>query len=94
MSFTESKDVSPAREHSTDSDYNKALALLRSNTPEQILDIQLPYSKYLQLEKAFSRLNPESGTVAEKSYPSLSYNSGTETVTVVTVPSNVHEAGV
>ncbi|KAK9314187.1 hypothetical protein V1524DRAFT_382477 [Lipomyces starkeyi] len=94
MSFTESKNVSPAREDNTDFNYNKALALLRSNTPEQILDIQLPYSKYMQLEKAFSRLNPESGTIAEKSYPSLSYDSGTETVTVVTVPSNVHEAGV
>ncbi|KAK9483905.1 hypothetical protein V1527DRAFT_238156 [Lipomyces starkeyi] len=94
MSFTESKDVSPVWEDNTDSDYNKALALLRSNTPEQILDIQVPYSKYLQLEKAFSTLNPESGTAAEKSYPSLSYDSGTETVTVVTVPNNVHEAGV
>ncbi|KAK9483362.1 hypothetical protein V1527DRAFT_413452 [Lipomyces starkeyi] len=94
MSFTESKDVSPVREHNTNSDYNKALALLRSNTPEQILDVQLPYSKYLQLEKAFSKLNPDSDTAAEKSYPSLSYNSCTETVTVVTVPSNVHEAGV
>ncbi|KAK9333125.1 hypothetical protein V1520DRAFT_333583 [Lipomyces starkeyi] len=44
--------------------------------------------------KHFSTLNPESGTIAEKSYPSLSYNFGTETVTVVAVPSNVHEAGV
>ncbi|KAK9327578.1 hypothetical protein V1520DRAFT_348455 [Lipomyces starkeyi] len=42
----------------------------------------------------FSTLNPESGTIGEKSYPSLSYDSGTETVTVVTVPGNVHEAGV
>ncbi|KAK9427111.1 hypothetical protein V1505DRAFT_381266 [Lipomyces doorenjongii] len=92
MSFTEN--ASPAREDNTDSDYNKALTLLKSNTPEQILDAQLPYSKFLQLEKAFSTLNPESGTIGEKSYPSLSYDSGTETVTVVTVPSNVHEAGV
>ncbi|KAK9360336.1 hypothetical protein V1504DRAFT_440523 [Lipomyces starkeyi] len=90
----DTKDGDPAQEHNTDSDYNKALALLRSNTPEQILDVQLPYSKYLQLEKAFSTLNPDSDTAAEKSYPSLSYDSCTETVTVVTVPSNVHEAGV
>ncbi|KAK9482950.1 hypothetical protein V1527DRAFT_414308 [Lipomyces starkeyi] len=94
MSSTESKNVSPAREDNTDSNYNKALALLKSNTPEQILDVQLPYSKFLQLEKAFSTLNPESGTISEKSYPSLSYDSGTETVTVVTVPGNIHEAGV
>ncbi|KAK9344903.1 hypothetical protein V1522DRAFT_383687 [Lipomyces starkeyi] len=94
MSFTESKNVSPAREDNTDSDYNKALALLKSNTPEQILDVQLPYSKFLQLENAFSTLSPESGTIAEKSYPSLSYVGGTETVTVVTVPNNAHEAGV
>ncbi|KAK9335377.1 hypothetical protein V1521DRAFT_92630 [Lipomyces starkeyi] len=94
MSFTESKNASPAREDNSDSEYNKALALLRGNTPEQILDVQLPYSKYLQLEKVFSTLNPESGTIGEKSYPSLSYDSGTETVTVVTVPGNVHEAGV
>ncbi|KAK9352736.1 hypothetical protein V1523DRAFT_434143 [Lipomyces doorenjongii] len=49
MSLTESKDPSSAREDDTDSDYNKALALLRSNTLEQILDVQLPYSKYLEL---------------------------------------------
>ncbi|KAK9345787.1 hypothetical protein V1522DRAFT_392157 [Lipomyces starkeyi] len=42
MSFTESKDGDPAREDNTDSDYYKAVALLRSNTPEQILDVQLP----------------------------------------------------
>ncbi|KAK9483840.1 hypothetical protein V1527DRAFT_521037 [Lipomyces starkeyi] len=94
MSFTESKNVCPARENNTDSDYNKALVLLRSNTPEQILDVQLPYYKYLQLEKAFSTLYPESGTIGEKNYPSLSYDSGTGTVIVVTVPGNVHEAGV
>ncbi|KAK9431748.1 hypothetical protein V1505DRAFT_354686 [Lipomyces doorenjongii] len=49
MSLTESKDPSSAREDDMDSDYNKALALLRSNTLEQILDVQLPYSKYLEL---------------------------------------------
>ncbi|ODQ74078.1 hypothetical protein LIPSTDRAFT_2085 [Lipomyces starkeyi NRRL Y-11557] len=68
MSFTESKNASPARDDNTDSEYNKALALLRSNTPEQILDVQLPYTKYLQLERAFSTLNPESGTIGEKRY--------------------------
>ncbi|KAK9348834.1 hypothetical protein V1522DRAFT_433862 [Lipomyces starkeyi] len=78
MSFTESKNVSPAREDNTQ-----------------------PYSKFLQLEKAFSTLNPEFGTIYSRkevlvydTYPSLSYDSGPETVTVVTVPSNVREAGV
>ncbi|KAK9314984.1 hypothetical protein V1524DRAFT_461745 [Lipomyces starkeyi] len=65
MSFTESKDGDPAREDNTDSDYYKALALLRSNTPEQILDVQLPNSKYWQLETAFSTLNTDSDTALE-----------------------------
>ncbi|KAK9384790.1 hypothetical protein V1515DRAFT_582609 [Lipomyces mesembrius] len=51
MPFTESKDISPAPEDNKDFDYAKALALLRSNTPEQRLDIQLLYFK---LEEAFS----------------------------------------
>ncbi|KAK9243116.1 hypothetical protein V1506DRAFT_555634 [Lipomyces tetrasporus] len=50
---------------------------LKSNAPEQWLDIQMPYSQYLKLE--------------ECCYPRLSYNSVTETVTVVTVPRNLHE---
>ncbi|KAK9489047.1 hypothetical protein V1508DRAFT_443040 [Lipomyces doorenjongii] len=57
----------PATEISKHDVIYGALALLKSNTPEQILDVQLPYSKYLQLEKAFSGLNPESGTIGEKS---------------------------
>ncbi|KAK9320241.1 hypothetical protein V1517DRAFT_329937 [Lipomyces orientalis] len=72
-----------------DANYNRALNLLKSNPPEGRLDIQLPRAKYLQLEKAFSKLYPES---LELRYPSLSYDSFTETVTVVTCPGNIHES--
>ncbi|KAK9233919.1 hypothetical protein V1525DRAFT_107773 [Lipomyces kononenkoae] len=68
--------------------YNRALNLLKSNPPEQWLDLQLPRAKYLQLENAFFKLYPES---LELRYPSLSYNSFTETVTVVTAPAYIHE---
>ncbi|KAK9342852.1 hypothetical protein V1522DRAFT_414922 [Lipomyces starkeyi] len=50
----------------TDSDYYKARALLRSNTPEQILEFQPPSSKFLQLENAFSTLSPQSGIILNK----------------------------
>ncbi|KAK9363206.1 hypothetical protein V1504DRAFT_386120, partial [Lipomyces starkeyi] len=54
------------------------------------LDVQQPYSKFLQLEKAFSTLNPESGTIAEKRY----WSTTRIFVSTTTVTSNVHEAGV
>ncbi|KAK9234945.1 hypothetical protein V1525DRAFT_24291 [Lipomyces kononenkoae] len=72
-----------------DVNYSRALNLLKSNPPEQRLDLQLPRAKYLQLENAFFKLYPES---LELRYPSLSYNSFTETVTVVTAPANIHES--
>ncbi|KAJ8103609.1 hypothetical protein POJ06DRAFT_191801, partial [Lipomyces tetrasporus] len=54
------------------------------------LDIQMTYSQYLKLEECWSMI--KSDTYSEdKSYPRLSYNSVTETVTVVTVPRNLHE---
>ncbi|KAK9319822.1 hypothetical protein V1517DRAFT_26963 [Lipomyces orientalis] len=74
-----------------DANYNRALNFLKSNPPEGRLDVQLPRTKYLQLEKAFLKLYPES---LELRYPSLSYNSFTETVTVVTCPGNIHESAV
>ncbi|KAK9364973.1 hypothetical protein V1509DRAFT_571978, partial [Lipomyces kononenkoae] len=70
-------------------DYNRALNPLKSNPPEQRLDIHLPYAKYLELEEAFFKLYPES---LDLRYPSLSYDGFTETVTVVTCPANVHES--
>ncbi|KAJ8096777.1 hypothetical protein POJ06DRAFT_44226 [Lipomyces tetrasporus] len=72
-----------------DANYNRALNLLKSNPPEGRLDIQLSHAKYLQLENAFFKLYPES---LELRYPSLSYDSFTETVTVVTCPGNIHES--
>ncbi|KAJ8103101.1 hypothetical protein POJ06DRAFT_62819 [Lipomyces tetrasporus] len=72
-----------------DANYNRALNLLKSNPPEGRLDIQLSHAKYLQLEKAFFKLYPES---LELRYPSLSYDSFTETVTVVTCPGDIHES--
>ncbi|KAK9252211.1 hypothetical protein V1507DRAFT_391429, partial [Lipomyces tetrasporus] len=72
------------------SEFDKALNLLKSNAPEQWLDIQMPYSQYLKLEESLSKI--KSDTCSEdKSYPRLSYNSVTETVTVVTVPKDLHE---
>ncbi|KAK9235147.1 hypothetical protein V1525DRAFT_428053 [Lipomyces kononenkoae] len=71
-----------------DVNYSRALSLLKSNPPEQRLDLQLPRAKYLQLENAFFKLYPES---LELRYPSLSYNNFTETVTVVTAPAYIHE---
>ncbi|KAK9257641.1 hypothetical protein V1519DRAFT_477627, partial [Lipomyces tetrasporus] len=85
----ESKDVSSAPDKGMDANYNRALNLLKSNPPEGRLDIQLSHAKYLQLENAFFKLYPES---LELRYPSLSYDSFTETVTVVTCPGNIHES--
>ncbi|KAK9490395.1 hypothetical protein V1508DRAFT_271364 [Lipomyces doorenjongii] len=89
MPVTGSKDVSSAPDKGMDANYIRALNLLKSNPPEQRLDIQLPHAKYLQLEKVFFKLYPES---LELRYPSLSYDSFTETVTVVTCPGNIHES--
>ncbi|KAK9320209.1 hypothetical protein V1517DRAFT_329965 [Lipomyces orientalis] len=72
-----------------DANYNRALSLLKINPPEGRLDVQLPRAKYLRLERQFLKLYPEA---LELRYPSLSYNSFTETVTVVTCPGNIHES--
>ncbi|KAK9384932.1 hypothetical protein V1515DRAFT_575436 [Lipomyces mesembrius] len=73
------------------SNYNKAFTLLKENPLEQRLDVQLPYEKFLQLDAAFSELKSAAGISEDQRYPSLAYNSFTETVTVVTVPSSIHE---
>ncbi|KAK9320154.1 hypothetical protein V1517DRAFT_295946 [Lipomyces orientalis] len=89
MPVMESKDASSAPDKGMDANYYRALDLLKSNPPEGRLDVQLPRAKYFQLEKAFLKLYPES---LELRYPSLSYDSFTETVTVVTCPGNIHES--
>ncbi|KAK9251062.1 hypothetical protein V1507DRAFT_506220 [Lipomyces tetrasporus] len=90
MSVALSKDKPPGPDENWISDFDKALNLLKSNAPEQRLDIQMSYSQYLKLEESWSKI--KSDTCSEdKSHPRLSYNSVTETVTVVTVPRNLHE---
>ncbi|KAK9233852.1 hypothetical protein V1525DRAFT_428836 [Lipomyces kononenkoae] len=84
-----STNISSTQDKGMDANYNRALNLLKSNPPEQTLDLKLSRAKYLQLENAFLKLYPES---LELRYPSLSYNSFTETVTVVTAPGNIHES--
>ncbi|KAK9352805.1 hypothetical protein V1523DRAFT_412959 [Lipomyces doorenjongii] len=73
------------------SNYNKAFTLLKENTPEQRLDVRLPYEAFLELDQGFSELKSAEGVSQDQRYPSLGYNSLTQTVTVVTCPSNIHE---
>ncbi|KAJ8103434.1 hypothetical protein POJ06DRAFT_284235 [Lipomyces tetrasporus] len=87
MSVALSKDKSPGPDENWISEFDKALNLLKSNAPEQWLDIQMPYSQYLKLEESWSNIKSDT----YKGYPRLSYNSVTETVTVVTAPRNLHE---
>ncbi|KAK9317056.1 hypothetical protein V1522DRAFT_346550 [Lipomyces starkeyi] len=94
MSATVSTDMSSIPEDEVLSGYDKALSLLKNNPPEQVLDITLPYSKYLQLEKAYSRIKLEADISEDQRYPYLSYNSFTNTATVVTVPGSLHEHAV
>ncbi|KAK9491198.1 hypothetical protein V1508DRAFT_399160 [Lipomyces doorenjongii] len=68
------------------SNYDRAFTLLKENPLEQRLDVQLPYEKFLQLDEAFSELKSAAGISEGQRYPSLAYNSHTETVTVVTGP--------
>ncbi|KAK9428177.1 hypothetical protein V1505DRAFT_377865 [Lipomyces doorenjongii] len=76
------------------SGYDEALDLLKNNPPEQVLDITLSYSKYLLLEKAYSKIKLEADISDDQRYPYLSYNSFTNTASVVTVPSSLHEYAV
>ncbi|KAK9237152.1 hypothetical protein V1525DRAFT_377857 [Lipomyces kononenkoae] len=75
--------------------YNRVLSLLKNNPLEQRLDIHLPHPKYLELKEAFFKLYPESLELRYNfryhRYPSLSYDSFTGTVTVVTCSSAIYE---
>ncbi|KAK9377769.1 uncharacterized protein V1513DRAFT_455940 [Lipomyces chichibuensis] len=75
------------------SNYNKPFELLKENPAEQRLDVQLPFEKYLQLDDPFSDLKSAAGISEDEvtRYPSLTYNTHTQTVTVVTAPSSIHE---
>jgi hypothetical protein len=59
------------------SNYNEAFTLLKENTPEQRLDVQLPYETFLQLDQAFSELKSVEGISEDQRYvrlPLLSEN--------------------
>ncbi|KAK9312202.1 hypothetical protein V1524DRAFT_418353 [Lipomyces starkeyi] len=47
---------------------------------------------FVQLDAAFSELKSAAAISEEQRYPSLTYNSLTQTVTVVTAPSSIHES--
>ncbi|KAK9261727.1 hypothetical protein V1519DRAFT_460680 [Lipomyces tetrasporus] len=90
MSVTLPTGKSPGPDENWISESDKALSLLKSNAPEQRLDIQMPYSQYLKLEESWS--NIKSDTYSEdKGYYPTRRDAVTETVTVVTVPRNLHE---
>ncbi|KAK9357523.1 hypothetical protein V1504DRAFT_494426 [Lipomyces starkeyi] len=89
-----SKDMPPVMDDTIISEYEEVFKLLTENPPEQILDVQVPYSKYNQMEAAFSRIKADKNISEDQRYPYLSYNSLTETVTVVTVPNSIHEVAV
>ncbi|KAK9326567.1 hypothetical protein V1520DRAFT_372663 [Lipomyces starkeyi] len=59
------------------------------NQPEQRLDVQLRHEKFVQLDAAFSELKSAAGISEEQRYPSLTYNSLTQTVTVI---GSIHES--
>ncbi|KAK9243128.1 hypothetical protein V1506DRAFT_545445, partial [Lipomyces tetrasporus] len=59
MSVTESQAVS---------NYNEAFTLLKENSPEQRLDIQLAYEKFRQLDNAFSELKSEADISEDQRY--------------------------
>ncbi|KAK9482425.1 hypothetical protein V1527DRAFT_485743 [Lipomyces starkeyi] len=76
------------------SEYEEVFKLLTENPPEQILDVQVPYSKYNQMEATFSRIKADKNISEDQRYPYLEYNNFTETLTVVTIPNSIHEVAV
>ncbi|KAK9343563.1 hypothetical protein V1522DRAFT_394262 [Lipomyces starkeyi] len=94
MSATVSKDTPPVMHDTIISEYEEVFKLLTENPPEQILDVQVPYSKYNQMEAAFSRIRADKNISEDQRYPYLEYNNLTETLTVVTVPNSIHEVAV
>ncbi|KAK9258303.1 hypothetical protein V1519DRAFT_478636 [Lipomyces tetrasporus] len=87
----EISETTPITDLQVRSNYNEAFTLPKENTPEQRLDVQLPYDKFLQWDQAFSELKSAEGISEDQRYPSLEYNNFPETVTVVTCPSSIHE---
>ncbi|KAK9428092.1 hypothetical protein V1505DRAFT_402141 [Lipomyces doorenjongii] len=94
MSATASNILPPVTDKSMISDYKEAFRLLKHNPPEQRLEIHWPLSMYLQLQDTYSEQMLETNMSDNQTYPYLSYNSLTETVTVATVPNSIHEVAV
>ncbi|KAK9237829.1 hypothetical protein V1525DRAFT_403035 [Lipomyces kononenkoae] len=72
-------------------DYAKAFHLLKSNPPEQRLDVRMPYAIYMKLEKHWSNFKAEMDVRENQRYPRLAYNSLEQEVTVITAQSALHE---
>ncbi|KAK9239816.1 hypothetical protein V1525DRAFT_424270 [Lipomyces kononenkoae] len=90
---TSSVDMSPSKVENAVSDFDTALDLLENNTPEQRLDLHMPYSRYLELEECWSEIKSARYISEDQKYPSLAYNSVAEIVTVITVPRDLYEGG-
>ncbi|KAK9235161.1 hypothetical protein V1525DRAFT_434940 [Lipomyces kononenkoae] len=88
---TVAPDISLRNDKNGLSNYAKALDLLKDNIPEQRLDVHLPYSMYLDLEKRWSKFKVEMDIREEQKYPRLSYNSFNEIATVITMQRAIHE---
>ncbi|KAK9325991.1 hypothetical protein V1517DRAFT_360083 [Lipomyces orientalis] len=77
------------------SNYAEALHLLKDNSPEQRLDVRLPYSMYLDLQKSWSSLKRRWTfariRIRRCRYPRLSYNSLDEIATVVPIQRTLYE---
>ncbi|KAK9321773.1 hypothetical protein V1517DRAFT_325615 [Lipomyces orientalis] len=71
--------------------YAKALDLLKKNPPEQRIDFQLPYSRYMKLVESWSRFKVEANILEDPKYPRLSYNPVEQIATVVTIQRALHE---
>ncbi|KAK9365112.1 hypothetical protein V1509DRAFT_643015 [Lipomyces kononenkoae] len=63
-------------------DHHRRTPFIHNNNEEE---------RFLQLDHAFSELRSAEGTSEDQRYPFLGYNSHTDTVTVVTAPSSIHE---
>ncbi|KAK9366855.1 hypothetical protein V1509DRAFT_568033, partial [Lipomyces kononenkoae] len=65
--------------------------LIKENSPEQRLDVQLPYEKVLKLDAACSELRSKARISEEKRYPTSANNSLTDTVTAISARTNMRE---
>ncbi|KAK9234611.1 hypothetical protein V1525DRAFT_422076 [Lipomyces kononenkoae] len=62
------QDISLRKDKNEISNYAKALQLLKNNTPEQRLDVHLPYCMYLDLQESWSKFKEEMDICEEQKY--------------------------